>query len=110
MTKLYHFSNKLIIIDKLYKNHPSQSVQNLLLQRLKAPRQAIYDAHEIWTYDTETKRFVPYKNRNGCRSLIEEFFAERGISIVCKSSEKFESMRQYRFKDEKNEFLFNLKY
>ena len=73
MTKVYHFSNKLIVMDKVYKSEHTNSTQGLMLRVLRAPVQAIYDAHEIWVYNSFTNRFEMYKNRGG--SLIKKFFA-----------------------------------
>ena len=110
MTKVYHFSNKLIVMDKQRKTDKYHTTQSLMLQKLRAPVQAIFDAHEIWVYNHSTKHFEAYKNKNGVKSLLEEFFASKGISIKCDAADMLALSRQYRFENPKDEFLFNLKF
>ncbi len=110
MTKIYHFSNQLIIIDKVYKSDKYDTMQTLMLRVLRAPVKTVYDAHEIWMYNHSTKHFEAYKNKNGVTSLLEEFFAGKGINIKCDAADMLAQSRQYRFKEPKDEFLFNLKF
>ena len=110
MNKIYHFSNKLIIIDKQFKTHKYDTTQGLLLRRLRAPVQAIYDAHEIWAYNRHTSRFEMYKNKSGIGTLLEKFFASKGINLKCDAADMTAKSISYRFKDEKDYFLFQLKF
>jgi hypothetical protein len=82
----------------------------MMLQRLRAPIQAIYDAHEIWAYNKPTKRFEMYKNKNGSGILLEKFFADKGIKLKCDAADMTAKAISYRFKDEIDYFLFQLKF
>lgn len=110
MTKIYHFSTKLIIMDKMCKTDKYNSVQGLILRRLRASVRVIYDAHEIWLYNSHTSRFEMYKNTSGTGILLEEFFANKGIDVKSDAANMTATSISYRFKEEKDYFLFRLKF
>ncbi len=97
-------------MDKLYSTNKYYSAQGLILRKLRASVKVIYDAHEIWMYNRATKHFEAYKNRNGVNSLIEEFFASKGITIKCDAADMTAKSISYRFEEEKDHFLFRLKF
>lgn len=111
MSKIYHFNTKLIIIDKMHKVDKYDSAQGLILRRLRAPVQVMYDAHEIWLYNRHTRRFEMYKNnKNGIGTLLEKFFADKGIKLKCDAADMTAKAIGYRFEESKDEFLFKLKF
>lgn len=97
-------------MDKMYKANKYDSAQGMILQRLRAPVQAIYDAHEIWVYNRHTSRFEMYKNKSGTDSLIRKFFANKGINVKSDAADMTANSISYRFVELKDEFLFNLKF
>jgi len=82
----------------------------MMLTVLRATHEAIYAAHEIWLYNHNTSRFEMYKNKNGFKTLLEKFFENKGINLKCDAADMTAKSISYRFKEPKDEFLFNLKF
>ena len=113
MTKIYHFTNELIILDKIYKKNKYEVTQTLMLRALGASVAAIYDAHEIWFYIDELKAFEAYKNKNGTKTLLAAYLEDNGIntSYATYLADTSDGETQLmRFHSEKDEFVFKLKY
>lgn len=110
MSKIYHFSNKLIILDKMHKVDKYDSAQGLILRRLRASVKVMYDAHEIWLYNRHTRRFEMYKNKSGIDTLLKKFFASKGINLKSDAADMTAKSISHRFEEEKDHFLFRLKF
>ncbi len=110
MTKIYHFSTKLIIMDKQHKKHRYDTTQGMMLSRLGASVQVIYEAHEIWMYNRATSRFEMYKNKCGIKTLLEKFFESKNINLKCDTAVHDSQACGYRFKEPKDKFHFKLKF
>lgn len=110
MAKIYRFTNQLIVMDYVYKDDKHDTLQATILRSLKASVQVIYDAHEIWFYNRSTQQFETYKNKSGTKSLLEKFFATKGINLKCVCADMQARPLQFRFAEPKDKFLFNLKF
>lgn len=51
-----------------------------------------------------------YKNTSGTGILLEEFFANKGIDVKSDAANMTATSISYRFKEEKDYFLFRLKF
>ena len=110
MTKIYHFSNQLILMDKVYKMDKYDTMQKALLRELRGSIKIIYDAHEIWFYNNQTKAFESYKNKSGTSTILAAYLEDNGINIRCDAAAMTGLPIRMRFLDKKDEFLFNLKF
>jgi hypothetical protein len=97
-------------MDKVYKRDKNDTIQAKILRELNASVKVIYDAHEIWFYNSATSQFEFYKNKGGIKSLLEKFFETKGINLKCVAADMTAKPIQYKFADPKDEFLFNLKF
>ena len=116
MTNVYHDSNELIVIDKVFKSD-RQTVQHKILYALgessgnKASLHRIYSAHEIWLYNKHTTKFEMYKNRRGLGTLLGVWLEDEGINSRCDAATiNTAQPTQICFDTGKDLFLFKLKY
>jgi hypothetical protein len=112
MTKVYHNTPELVIIEKLQPiNDLGKNMQDRIIKIINGTRETIYQAHEIWMYSPSTHKFSSYKNRRGEVSLLTSFLADHGINIRCDVAElNISQPSLYCFVDDKDCFLFNLKF
>ena len=67
-------------------------------------------AQEIWLYDHPTRRFHAWKNKGHVNEIISRM-ADVGINVkVCAARLDRGTASEIRFCEDKDEFLFNLKY
>ena len=109
---VYHNDGELIIINNIV---PTKEALGIRRQRRIAKMlgglQTIFDAHEIWTYNPNTARFDAYKNKGGSNILLKAFLASKGIHIRADvASLDTSAITACRFEDDKDLFLFNLKF
>lgn len=111
---VYHKSKELIIVHHL---RPSKEtghtirLQTSLINMLGGGLKTIYDAHEIWFYNSVTHIFTAYKNESGISSLLKSFLADKGINVKPDAiSIRTAQPTQYRFANDKDLFHFNLKF
>ncbi len=79
-----------------------------------AAYRAIFDrvamAHEVWLYDQPTKRFHAWKNKGHANEIIARM-AESGINVKVSAARLDRgTASEMQFCDDKDEFLFKLKY
>ena len=111
MNKVYYFSNELIILEKLYPQDKGTTLQGQILRALHARGvQVIYDAHEIWFYNDHTKAFEAYKNKSGTSTILAAHLEDNGVNIRADAATLAGQVVLMRFCDEKDEFIFKLKY
>ena len=109
--KVYHHSIELIIIDKpLFEDSLHRRSQQQIINAVGGGIKTMYNAHEIWTYNSATHRFDAYKNKNtGNNTLLKAFFADKGIHIRCDAASlNTAAASACRFEDDKDHFLFQL--
>lgn len=67
-------------------------------------------AHEIWLYDQPTKKFYAWKNKGHVNEIIHRM-AEVGVNVKVAAARLDRGVAsEVRFCEDKDEFLFNLKY
>ena len=111
MIKIYHKSKDLIILEKLPKIGKGLTPQQKILFAIGGGIKAVYDAHEIWFYHKhdDRYRFEAYKNKG--EGLLEEFLLSHSINIQCSAAHLSNGLPSwFRFVDNKDQFLFNLKF
>jgi hypothetical protein len=66
--------------------------------------------HEVWSYNPTTKRFQAFKNRGLGQGLVQ-YLAKMGINVKPSAARISDAAAmELRFAEEKDEFLFKLKY
>ena len=77
----------------------------------KLGRSYLQSAHEVWAYNPQNRSFECVKNKNGTSTRLMSFLVSKGIHIRCDVAELNTAMpTRFRFKDEKDHFLFQLKF
>jgi len=110
---VYHNSRELIIINHLVPTkYASANLQTRIIGLVGGGVKTIYDAHEIWTYNPATRRFDAYKNKGGTLpQLLKSFLADKGIHIRPDAASIHDArVTAFRFVDDKDHFLFNLRF
>ncbi len=118
MTKIYYQSKQLMIIGKAIPGIPlldggkdiSQMTDMEYFQH-KLGRGYLQSAHEVWAYNPQNRSFECVKNKSGTTTILKTFLADKDIKIRCDVAELNTAMpTRFRFKDEKDHFLFQLKF
>ena len=117
-TKVYYHSQGLMIIGKATPGVPLLSggegigkMTDMQYFAHKMNQSHLRSAHEIWAYTPECRSFECVKNKNGTTTQLKTFLASKGINIRCDAAELNTAMpTRFRFEDEKDHFLFQLKF
>ncbi len=114
MTKVYHKSKDLIVLDILPKAGKGITLQQKIIFAVGGGIQSVFDAKEIWFYNDDTGVFVSYKSRPDLnQSCLLITFLESHHIHVCTSGYSTtlpnETMN-YCFATERDKFLFKLKF
>ena len=118
MTKVYHQSKGLIILERLFLSPDDRHFQNRIITAVGGGIQTIYEAHEIWFYNAHNKRFEYYKNRSidyastdEANTLLQAYLLSRNIHIQHSAANMTNGLPSwYRFVDDKDLFLFKLSF
>lgn len=114
MTKVYHKSKDLIVLDVLPRAGKGITVQQKIIFAVGGGIQSVFDAKEIWFYDSETETFKSYKitGKHDTNCLLIEFLGKHNIHVS--TSEVHDhypnSTIKYNFATDLDKFLFKLKF
>jgi hypothetical protein len=114
--KIYHQSNELVILEKkidiptLKDRMDVGGVDDLEYFRSKLNRALLNDADEVWAYNPRNRSFEPIKNRRESGTILMSFLVSKGIHIRPDSAQMITLPLRFRFVDDKDHFLFELKF
>ena len=117
-TKTYYYSNRLMIIGKATSGVPLldsgkelEDMTDAEYLAVKMDRSMLQAAHEVWAYNPQNRSFECVKNRSGTTTILKTFLASKGINIRCDAATLNTAMpTRFRFEDDKDHFLFQLKF
>jgi len=115
-TKVYHHDKELMIIGKATSGVPLFDVQledmtDAEYFAVKMNRSLLQNAHEVWAYNSDNRSFECVKNKSGTTTRLKTLLTSKGIHIRCDAAELNTAMpSRYRFEDDKDHFLFQLKF
>lgn len=77
----------------------------------KMMRNMVQTADEVWVYHSQNRSFESIKNRNGTATILMSFLVSKGIHIRPDVAVlNHDKPTLFRFEDEKDHFLFQLKF
>jgi len=117
--KIYYHSDRLMIIGKHVPGVPLLGVGVRDVAEMtdaeyfadKMNRSLLQNAHEVWAYNPQNRSFECVKNKSGTSTMLKTLLESKGINIRCDAAELNTAMpSRFRFEDEKDHFLFQLKF
>jgi hypothetical protein len=117
-TKTYYHSKELMIIGKATPGVPLLNggkeigeMTDMEYFAHKVGRGRLQGAHEVWAYNPQNRSFACVKNKSGTATILMSFLVSKGIHIRPDVAELNTAMPiRFRFVDEKDHFLFQLKF
>ena len=122
MTQILHDKDGLVIIvkgmpkDEILPGGKSLGdLNDMEYFTLKMNRSFVRDilqmAQEVWAFDNSNRSFESVKNKSGFASLLKSHLANKGINIRCDAATiNTGNPVRFRFEDDKDYFLFKLKF
>ncbi len=122
MNKIYYQSKSLTIIGKgTHGVQPFAGGENIAKMtdieyfgykaKRAANRRFLHNSMEVWAYTPQNRAFECIKNRSGTSTILKAFLAGKDINIRCDAAELNTARpTRFRFEDEKDHFLFQLKF
>lgn len=115
MYKLYYQSKSLIISEMIngITHSTGQGLDHMsdeAYAQHKMLRGLFQDAMEVWVYNPVNRSFESVKNKNGSATILMSFLVSKGIHIRPDAARMITLPPRFRFVDEKDHFLFQLKF
>jgi len=109
MNKIYYQSKSLMIIghtDDLNKMTDIDYFNHKVVSS-----SILHKAEEVWSYNPQNRSFECVKNRNGKATILMSFLVSKGIHIRPDVAALNNGKPpRFRFEDDKDHFLFQLKF